>query len=147
AIFWMQSSAWPSVHWTLYDYFFKPGGGYFGAKKANEPVHIAYDYFGRNVYVANSTLTGRTGMTATATVYNIPSLAQQYTTQAEGLTIPANASTKVLTLPAVAGLSTTLFIRLQFKDSSGAVVSNNLYSYSTSPDVLGNKSNWYITVT
>ena len=147
AVFWMQSSAWPSVHWTLYDYFFKPGGGYFGAKKANEPVHIAYDYFGRNVYAVNSTLTSRTGMTATATLYNIPSLAQQYTTQAAALTIPANASTKVLTLPAVTGLSTTYFIRLQLKDSSGAVVSNNLYWYSTSPDGLGNKSNWYMTVT
>ncbi len=147
AIFWMQSSAWPSVHWTLYDYFFKPGGGYFGAKKANEPVHIAYDYFGRNVYAVNSTLTSRTGMTATATLYNIPSLAQQYTTQVAALTIPANASTKVLTLPAVTGLSTTYFIRLQLKDSSGAVVSNNLYWYSTSPDGLGNKSNWYMTVT
>jgi exo-1,4-beta-D-glucosaminidase len=147
AIFWMQSSAWPSVHWTLYDYFFKPGGGYFGAKKANEPVHIAYDYFGRNVYVVNSTLTGRTGMTATATLYNIPSLAQQYTTQAAALTIPANASTKVLTLPAVTGLSTTYFIRLQLRDSSGTLVSNNVYWYSTSPDGLGNKSNWYMTVT
>jgi exo-1,4-beta-D-glucosaminidase len=147
AIFWMQSSGWPSVHWTLYDYFFKPGGGYFGAKKANEPVHIAYDYFGRNVYVVNSTLTGRTGMTATATLYDIPSLAQQYTTQATALTIPANASTRVLTLPTVAGLSTTYFIRLQLKDSTGAVVSNNLYWYSTTPDGLGNRSTWYMTVT
>ena len=32
-IFWMLSNAWPSVHWNLYDYFFKPGGGYFGAAR------------------------------------------------------------------------------------------------------------------
>ena len=30
-------------------------------------------------------------------------------------------------------------------DSAGAVVSNNLYWYPTSPDALGNKSNWYMT--
>src|SRR5207247_3524773 len=60
-IFWMLNNAWPSVHWNLYDYFMKPGGGYFGAKKANEPVHLAYDYFGRNVYVVNSPLTAPTG--------------------------------------------------------------------------------------
>jgi exo-1,4-beta-D-glucosaminidase len=47
----------------------------------------------------------------------------------------------------VAGLSTTYFIRLQLKDSSGAVVSSNLYWYSTSPDALANRSNWYMTAT
>ncbi len=143
-IFWMLNNAWPSVHWNLYDYYFKPGGGYFGAKTANEPVHIAYDYFTRNVYAVNSTLTARSGMTATATVYNIPDLTAQYTTQA-AVSALANASTQVLTIPALTGLSTTYFIRLQLRDSAGAVVSNNLYWYSTSPDVLANRSTWYKT--
>jgi exo-1,4-beta-D-glucosaminidase len=143
-IFWMLNNAWPSVHWNLYDYYFKPGGGYFGAKRANEPVHIAYDYFTRNVYAVNSTLTAQSGMTATATVYNIPDLTEQYTTQA-AVNAGANASTPVLTIPALTGLSTTYFIRLQLRDSAGALVSNNLYWYSTSPDVLSNHSTWYKT--
>ena len=42
-IYWMLNSAWPSLHWNLYDYYFKPGGSYFGAKKALEPVHILWD--------------------------------------------------------------------------------------------------------
>jgi exo-1,4-beta-D-glucosaminidase len=143
-IFWMLNNAWPSVHWNLYDYFLKPGGGYFGAKKANEPVHIAYDYFTRNVYVVNSTLSARNGLTATATLYNVPSLTQQYTTQAS-VNAAGNASTQVLTIPAVAGLSTTYFIRLQLRDSSGALVSNNLYWYSTTPDILSGHASWYRT--
>ncbi|ETK33290.1 glycoside hydrolase family 2 protein [Microbispora sp. ATCC PTA-5024] len=143
-IFWMLDSAWPSVHWNLYDYYFKPGGGYFGAKKANEPVHIAYDYATRKVFVVNSGLAARGGLTATASVYSIPDLAQKYTTQA-AVTAPANASTQVLTIPALTGLSTTYFLRLQLKDAGGAVVSDNLYWYSTQADVLGNKSNWYRT--
>jgi exo-1,4-beta-D-glucosaminidase len=143
-IFWMLNSAWPSTHWTLYDFYFKPGGGYFGARKANEPVHIAYDYFTRDVDVVNSTLSTRSGLTATATLYNLPSLTVASTTSAP-VTATANASVKALTVPAVTGLSTTYLIRLQLKDSTGAVVSNNLYWYSTSPDTLGNKSNWYMT--
>src|ERR671937_881095 len=99
----------------------------------------------RNVYDVNSTLTARSGMSATATFYNIPGITAQSTTSASSLSIPANASTQVMTLPAVSGLSTTYFIRLQLKDSTGAVVSNNLYWYSTSPDTFGNKSNWYST--
>ena len=75
-----------------------------------------------------------------------PDLSVASTTQAT-LNVPANASTPALTIPAVTGLSTTYFIRLQLKDSSGAVVSSNLYWYSTTPDALANKSNWYMTAT
>jgi exo-1,4-beta-D-glucosaminidase len=143
-IFWMLNNVWPSVHWNLYDSFLKPGGGYFGAKKANEPVHIAYDYFTKNVYVVNSTLTLRTGLTATATLYNVPDLTQRYTTQV-AVSAPANASTQILTIPAPAGLSSTYFIRLQLRDSAGALVSNNLYWYSTTTDVLSGHASWYRT--
>ena len=143
-IFWMLESAWPSVHWNLYDYYFKPGGGYFGTKKADEPVHVLYDYFDGSVKVVNSSLTSYSGMTVTASLYDIPSLSQQYTTQAT-VTAPANAAVTPLTIPPVSGLSTTYFIRLQLKDAAGRLVSNNLYWYSTTPDRLGNKSNWYMT--
>jgi exo-1,4-beta-D-glucosaminidase len=143
-IFWMLNNAWPSVHWNLYDYFGKPGGGYFGSKKANEPVHIAYDYFTRKVFVVNSTLTARSNLTATATLYNIPDLSQKSATTA-AVNAPANASTEALTVPAVTGLSPTYFIRLQLKDSTGAVISNNLYWYSTNPDVMAGHATWYKT--
>jgi exo-1,4-beta-D-glucosaminidase len=110
-------------------------------------VHIIYDYFGKNVYVVNSTLAARSNLTATVSLYNIPDLSQQYTAQIPNLTVPANASTQLLTIPSVSGLSTTYFIRLQLRDSTGALVSNNLYWYSTTPDTLANKSNWYMTAT
>jgi exo-1,4-beta-D-glucosaminidase len=94
-IFWMQNNAWPSIHWNLYDYYFKPAGGFYGTKKADEPVHILYDYFGKNIKVVNSTLTAYSNMTASITVYNIPTLSQQFTNQITGLTVPANTSTQV----------------------------------------------------
>src|SRR6266511_4626599 len=140
----MLNNAWPSVHWNLYDYYLKPGGGYFGSRKANEPLHVSYDYRTAGVFAVNSTLTAHAGMTAVATVYNLPDLSVRYATQA-GLDLPADASVPALTVPALTGLSPTYLIRLQLKDSGGAVVSNNLYWYSTSPDVLGNRSTWYKT--
>ena len=39
---WMLNNAWPSLIWHLYDYFLMPAGGYFGTKKACEPVHAQY---------------------------------------------------------------------------------------------------------
>ena len=79
-----------------------------------------------------------------ATLYNIPSLTQQSTTQAS-VNAAANASTQALTIPAVAGLSTTYFLRLQLRDASGALVSDNLYWLSTTPDVLSGHASWYRT--
>jgi exo-1,4-beta-D-glucosaminidase len=143
-IFWMQNNAWPSVHWSLYDYYFKPAGGFYGTKKADEPVHILYDYFGKNVMVVNSTLTANNNMTASVTVYNIPDLSVKYTNQVV-MNVPANASTTAFTIPTINGLTTTYFIRLQLKNSSNQVVSNNLYWYSTTADALKNTSNWYST--
>jgi exo-1,4-beta-D-glucosaminidase len=143
-IYWMLDNAWPSVHWNLYDYYFKPGGGYFGTKKALEPVHILYDYSTRNVKVFNSTLAAANGLTASARVYNIPDLTLKYSNQVT-LGFPANASTPVFTIPTITGLTTTYFIRLQLRNASNELVSDNLYWYSTSPDGLGKKSDWYHT--
>lgn len=51
---WMLNNAWPSVVWHLYDYFLQPAGGYFGAKKALESLHVQYSYDDRSVVVVNN---------------------------------------------------------------------------------------------
>ena len=51
---WMLNNAWPSLIWHLYDYYLQPAGGYFGAKKACEPLHVQYSYDNRGVDVVNS---------------------------------------------------------------------------------------------
>ena len=52
---WMLNNAWPSMIWHLYDYYLDTGGGYFGAKKACEPLHIQYAYDDHAIDVVNST--------------------------------------------------------------------------------------------
>jgi exo-1,4-beta-D-glucosaminidase len=143
-VYWMLNNAWPSVHWNLYDYYFKPGGGYFGTKKALEPIHILYDYQTRNVKVFNATLAAANGLTASVGVYNIPDLTLKHSNQVT-MSFPANASTPVFAIPSISGLTTTYFIRLRLSDAGDQVVSDNLYWYSTSPDVLGTGGDWYYT--
>ena len=64
-IYWMLNNAWPSLHWHLYDYFLNPAGAYFGARIANEPVHIQYSYDTRAIMLVNHTLTSEHGLRAT----------------------------------------------------------------------------------
>src|SRR5947207_11550551 len=68
---WMLNNAWPSLIWHLYDYYLVPAGGYFGTKKACEPVHVQYSYDDNSVAVINGTYTTFKGMKASAKIYSI----------------------------------------------------------------------------
>jgi exo-1,4-beta-D-glucosaminidase len=144
-IYWMLNAAWPSVNWNLFPTSFQPGGAFFGTQEANEPLHVAYDYSTRRVDVINSTLRSRSGLTASATVYDVPSLNERREVRASDVSVAANAAEPVLRVPTVRGLSKTYFIRLRLRDRSGDVVSDNLYWYSSQPDVLSKHHSWFRT--
>jgi exo-1,4-beta-D-glucosaminidase len=131
---WMLNNAWPSMIWHLYDYYLRPGGGYFGAKKGCEPLHIQYSYDDASVVVVNSFQQNFSGLTASAQVFNIDmtrkfSKSMQFDSRAD-------ASDKLFSLPALSDLSETYFVRLTLVNAAGSVLSNNFYWLPRQPDVL-----------
>lgn len=68
---WMSQSAYPSMVWQTYDYYFDPTGAYWGCKSACEPVHILWNPVTDAVRVANTTSDGLHNLTAEAKVYNL----------------------------------------------------------------------------
>jgi exo-1,4-beta-D-glucosaminidase len=50
----MLNNAWPGLIWHLYDYYLLPGGGYFGTKKACQPLLPLYSYTDGSIWVVNS---------------------------------------------------------------------------------------------
>src|SRR5437660_12151912 len=68
---WMLNNAWPSMIWHLYDYFLMPGGGYFGTKKACEPVHAQYAYDDKSIIVVNTTHEPQRNVKLTPPVFDI----------------------------------------------------------------------------
>ncbi len=141
---WMLNSAWPSLIWQLYDYYLMPGGAYFGAKKACEPVHIQYDYARHRVFVVNSTYKSYSKLTAVARVFNT-NLHEKFE-KIVPVNLKENASTPLFQIPDISGLTRTYFLDLRLKDASGKLVSSNFYWLSTQPDVLDEaQANWYVT--
>lgn len=141
---WMLNNAWPSMIWHLYDYYLRPAGGYFGTKKACEPLHIQYSYDDRSIVVVNSYFDAFRNLKASAKVYNL-GLEQKYSNQAT-IDLAANGVQKAFVLPEINGLSPTYFLQLSLEDASGKRVSSNFYWLSTSPDTLDwNKSTWFYT--
>ncbi|MER6565949.1 exo-beta-D-glucosaminidase [Streptomyces sp. NPDC001093] len=148
-IHWMFDSGWTSLHWQLTDRYLDQGGAYFGAKKANEPLHIQYSYDSRSVVVVNHRHAAATGLTARATLFD-PDGTQKYDKTVGGLTVSGDgAHGTALTLPSsVGGLSSTYLLRLVLTGADGKEVSRNVYWLSTRPDTLDwSGTTWYYTPT
>jgi exo-1,4-beta-D-glucosaminidase len=119
---WMLNNAWPSFFWHLYDYYLAPGGGYFGTRKANEPLHIQYRFDDRKVVVVNSTLTGYQGLRATAKVVDLESKPQF--TQESSFDVAADGVAAAFAIPEQ---NATVFLQLALHDGQNRLVSDNFY--------------------
>ena len=69
-ILWMTHSAWPSMVFCTYDYYFEPGGAFFGCMKGCEPLHIQYNLLSGEVEVVNLCGGRLEGLTAGLDVYD-----------------------------------------------------------------------------
>ncbi len=144
-IYWMLNNAWPSLHWHLYDYFLNPAGAYFGAKMANEPVHIQYSYDTRAIMLVNHTLTREHGLRAVIRVRNLDGRVA-YERRLQEIDLAGNVARQLTMLPALEGLSRTYFIELELASADGKSISRNVYWLSTQTDELDwAHSNWYLT--
>jgi exo-1,4-beta-D-glucosaminidase len=143
---WMLNNGWPSMIWHLYDYYLRPGGGYFGAKKAMQPLHPVYGYDDQSVWLVSSQYQDVKNLKLTAKLLNLD-MSEKFSKEVS-LDAPADSTRKVLTLPEVDGLSTTYFLLLKLEDGAGKQVGSNLYWLSTHPETLDwAKSTWYTTPT
>jgi exo-1,4-beta-D-glucosaminidase len=143
---WMLNNAWPSIIWHLYDFYLRPGGGYFGAKKAMEPLHPVYGYDDHSVWLVSSQYQDAKNLKLTAKIINLD-MSEKFSKEVT-LDALADSTSKIFTLPEVDGLSSTYFLLLRVEDGTGKLVGSNLYWISTHPETLDwEKSNWYTTPT
>jgi exo-1,4-beta-D-glucosaminidase len=143
---WMLNNAWPSMIWHLYDYYLRPGGGYFGAKKAMQALDPVYGYDDHSVWLVSSQYVDAKGLKLVARVFNLDGT-QKFSKDTE-LDAAADSTAKVFELPQIEGLSPAYFLDLRITDSSGKLVGSNFYWLSTKPETLDwSKSNWYTTPT
>jgi exo-1,4-beta-D-glucosaminidase len=132
--------------WHLYDYYLRPGGGYFGAKTALQPIDPVYGYDDRSITVVNSQYDDVKGLRVLTKVLNLD-MSEKFSSESK-IDVPADGILKVLTLPEIADLSSTYFVALRVSDSNGNIVGQNFYWLSTKPETIDwEKSTWYTTPT
>ena len=141
---WMLNNAWPSVIWHLYDYYLVPGGGYFGAKKANEPIHAQYSYDDASVVVVNSLYEAQRGLKLRVRVLDLG--ARELFSDAKSVDIDADSVVRVLTIPQISAQNSPYFVRLELSDAAGKAASTNFYWLPATLEELDwEKSTWYMT--
>ncbi len=124
---WMLNNAWPSTIWHLYDYYQQPAGGYFGTKKACEPLHVLYSYDDNSVAVVNSRYEKFSSLTVIAHVYD-NSLQETFSRETKA-DVDADGVARVFKLPAEAFSpgSPLYFVKLELQSNDGKTVSTNFY--------------------
>lgn len=96
---WMGQSAYPSMVWQTYDYYYDMTGAFWGCRKGCEPVHIFWNPVTDEVKVANTTAADVSGLTAETTVYNLDGSVVQSFSRSASLTAPSNATAQCFVLP------------------------------------------------
>ena len=143
---WMLNNAWPGLIWHLYDWYLRPGGGYFGTKVACEPLHVQYSYDDRSIVVVNSHYQEFANMKVVAEAFNFD-MSVKFSRDVKVNAAP-DSVTRAFTLPEIADVSPVWFLNLKLEDPSDDVVSENFYWFSAKPETLEwEKGNWYTTPT
>ena len=123
-LIWMSHSAWPSLLWQTYDYYFNPGAGYFGSKKGSEPLHIQWNAADETIEVVNYSGGGARGLTARVEVLNLDGSVRWEKTAPVDSAEDSTVSCIKMEYPA--GLTAVHFLRLKLSRQD-ETVSENFY--------------------
>jgi hypothetical protein len=122
---WMSHPAWPSLICQFYDFYLNPTGAYFGARNANEPLHILWDSSSNEVKVANNTGRPFENLDAEAWVFNMDGVQMSHQ-EAHVDSVAGGTATNCFNLTFPAGLSPVHFIKLRLTSGSQGL-SENFY--------------------
>ena len=139
---WMLNSAWPSLYWQLYDWYGVPTAGYYGTKKACEPVQLLFDYADRKVYAVNESA-GAAPLKLQATLKVFDSASRLIGEETKSVNVGYRDVVPVFDLKRYDGKPH--FVVLQLNDSEGPVADNFYCLPAADNTYEWRRSNWYVT--
>jgi hypothetical protein len=123
---WMTQPAWPSTMWQILSSDYDTQASYYGVKKACEPVHVQLDLSDYEVDVVNTTTASLTGLTASADVFSLDNkLLLHRNGNADAGADSVTHDFKLDVAPLLG--DGVVLIKLELKDASGKLLSDNLY--------------------
>ncbi|HME49474.1 MAG TPA: glycoside hydrolase [Mycobacterium sp.] len=145
-VYWMLNNHWPSFFGNLFDYYLRPGGAYYGAKKGLRPLSVVFDSYATGdhrqakITVVNQTQSDQKDLRVRVRVYDLDGALRDDGT-ADGVSVSSGAAVQAMTLPPEAEDSGVFFVRAELLDTTGKVVAENVYWQSQRPDDVGDPEN------
>jgi exo-1,4-beta-D-glucosaminidase len=145
-VYWQLNKGWPTLLWDLYNNEYDQAGSYFGAKKANEPLHALYAYDTGTVSLDNLSSTARSGLSLQSRVYDVKGKLLDDRT-AGSLSLAAQGVQRAVLSPKVPAATVpptparTYFVELLVKQGE-TLIDRNVYWLSTQADLV----NWPATL-
>ncbi len=145
-IYWMLNSHWPSFFGNIFDYYLRPGGAYYGAKKGLRPLSVVFDSYATGdhrqgkVTVVNQSPEAKSDLRVRVRTYDLSGRTRDVRSS-DGIEVESGEAVQAVTVPAGPKDSPVFFVRAELLDSSGAVLAENVYWQSQSVDDVGPPSN------
>ena len=140
-VYWQLNKGWPTLLWDLYNNDYDEAGAYFGAKKANEDLHVLYAYDTGGVTVDNLTGASQDGLSVESRVYDSTGKLLDRQSTAHPLTLESQQVASGVLSPRVPAATApptpakTYLVEVILRQD-GQVVDRNVYWLSTQPDVI-----------
>lgn len=132
-LMWMSQSAWPSMVWQTYDYYYDTNAGYFGIKTANQPINAIYNPTTSQVVLSNATPNDEKGLVTTLKVYN--QTGKLIHESSETKDIGSDETIGLMKAPIVAGATPLQYIRTTVEDAQGNLLASNFTWTNRSNDL------------
>jgi hypothetical protein len=124
---WMTQPAWPSNTWQILNADYDTQSSYYGVKKACEPVHVQLDLSNYDVAVVNTTNDSRAGLSIAASAYSLDNKLLLHHEEKKDAGADAVTDGFKLDLAPLLTPDTVVLVKLELKNSSGEMVSENFY--------------------
>ncbi|HTX74088.1 MAG TPA: hypothetical protein VMC79_14760, partial [Rectinemataceae bacterium] len=142
-IAWMLNNAWPNQVFHLYDWYLRPGGGFYGAQKACESIHIQYGYGENSIWAFNQTRSPTGHLRAFARVFDLK--LRELDSGSWELELAARSGREIARLEKFDPAGGLSFVDLTLASAEGLVVSRNFYWLPATDDEFSSVHTFYHT--
>jgi Exo-beta-D-glucosaminidase Ig-fold domain/Glycosyl hydrolases family 2/Concanavalin A-like lectin/glucanases superfamily/Glycosyl hydrolases family 2, sugar binding domain/Glycosyl hydrolases family 2, TIM barrel domain len=126
-ILWMTQPAWPSNVWQILSSDYDTQSSFYGVKKACESLHVQLDLSNYNVAVVNTTNDPHPGLSISANVYSLDNKLLLHREAKKDAVADAVTDGFKLELAPFLSSDGLVLVKLELRNSSGDMVSENLY--------------------
>lgn len=128
-LMWMSQSAWPSMVWQTYDYYYDINGSFFGMKKANQPINAIWNCATEDIVLTNFTAKDMIDLKTVMNLYDFNGKLIYTNTVSSDLT--SDSITTIMAFPKLKATTDICFIELIVRGADNIMIADNFYWTNT----------------